>query len=93
MIWPIIQRILFSLFGLIELLIVARAVLSFVAMAVTNSTFHRIYNGIRAITESILLPIRRLLEKIPFLQGLPVDFSPLVVLLILSFLGNVIRWL
>ncbi len=93
MIWPITQRILFSLFGLLELLIVARAVLSFVAMVVTNSTFHRIYDLIRALTEPILWPIRRLLEKIPFLQGLPVDFSPLVVLLILSFLGNIIRWL
>ncbi len=93
MIWPITRQILFSLFGLLELLIVARAVLSFVAMAVTNSTFHRIYGMIRAITDPILQPIRRLLDKVPFLQGLPVDFSPLVVLLILSFLGNVIRWL
>lgn len=89
----IIKNILYTLFGLLELLIVARAILSFVAVAVSNPTFHRIYDVILKITEPILMPIRKLLEKIPFLQNLPIDFSPLVVLLILSFLGNAIRWL
>ncbi len=93
MIWPIIQRILFSLLWLLETLFIARAVLSFVAMGVSHPTFHRIYGVIRAIAEPFLSPIRRLLDKIPFLQGLPIDFSPIVALMILSFIGNVIRWL
>ena len=88
-----IRYILHSLLGLLELLIVLRAVLSFVAMAVSNDMFHRIYRVILSITEPILMPIRRLLDKVPFLHGLPIDFSPLVVLLILSFVGNAIRWL
>ena len=93
MTWIIIKRILFSCFGVFELLIVARAVMSFIALAVSNSTFHRIYDIIQSLTEPILMPIRKLLSKVPFLEALPIDFSPLVVLLILSFLGKVIQWL
>ncbi len=93
MTWIIIKRILFSCFGVVELLIVARAVMSFIAMAVSNSTFHRIYAVIQSLTEPILMPIRKLLAKVPFLEALPIDFSPLVVLLIISFLGKVIQWL
>ena len=93
MTWIIIKRILFSCFGVFELLIVARAVMSFIALAVSNSTFHRIYDIIQSLTEPILMPIRKLLSKVPFLEALPIDFSPLVVLMILSFLGKVIQWL
>ena len=93
MTWIIIKRILFSCFGILELLIIARAVMSFIAMTVSNSTFHRIYDIIQSLTEPILMPIRKLLSKVPFLETLPIDFSPLVVLLVLSFLGKVIQWL
>ncbi len=93
MTWIIIKRILFSCFGILEFLIVARAVLSFVAMAVSNSTFHRIFDAVQWLTEPFLKPIRKLLAKVPFLMSLPIDFSPVVVLLILSFLSRVILWL
>ena len=93
MIWIIIKRILFSCFGIVELLILARAIMSFIAMAVSNSTFHRIYEAIQFLTEPILRPIRKLLDKVPFLEALPIDFSPVAVLLIISFLGRIIQWL
>ncbi len=93
MTWIIIKRILFSCFGVLEFLIVARAVMSFVAMAVSNSVFHRIYDAVQWLTEPFLKPIRKLLAKVPFLASLPLDFSPVVVLLILSFLSRVIQWL
>lgn len=93
MTWIIIKRILFSCFNILELLILARAVMSFVAMAVSNSVFHQIYDGIRMLTEPVLRPIRFLLSKVPFLEALPIDFSPVVVLLILSFLSRVLQWL
>ena len=93
MTWIIIKRILFSCFGVLELLIIARAVMSFVAITVSNSVFHRIYDVVRTLTEPFLKPIRILLSKIPLLEPLPIDFSPVVVLLILSFLGKVIQWL
>lgn len=93
MTWIIIKRILFSCFGVFELLIVARAVMSFIAMAVSNSVFHQIYHIIQSLTEPFLKPIRLLLSKVPFLEALPIDFSPVIVLLILSFLSRVIQWL
>ena len=93
MIPGILKNILYALFGLIEFLIMSRAIMSFLAMAVSHPIFHRIYDVVVVITEPILHPMRRLLEKVPFLQQLPIDFSPLAVLLILSFLGNALLWL
>jgi YggT family protein len=93
MIPVILKNIVYALINIFEFLVVARAIMSFLAVMVSNPVFHRFYDIICAITEPVLTPIRKLLEKIPFLQQLPIDFSPLVVLLILSFLGNAIIWL
>lgn len=93
MIPVIIRNIVYALINIFEFLVVARAIMSFLVAMVAHPIFHRIYDIIVTITEPVLAPIRKLLERIPFLQQLPIDFSPLVVLLILSFLGNAIVWL
>ena len=93
MIPVILKNIVYALINIFEFLVVARAIMSFLSVMVSNPVFHRFYGIICAITEPVLTPIRKLLEKIPLLQQLPIDFSPLVVLLILSFLGNAIIWL
>ena len=89
----IIKNALYVLFGLLEFLIISRAVLSFIVPAISSRVWHNIYSVICAITEPLLWPIRKLLHRIPALESLPIDFSPIVVLLILSFLGNIVAWL
>ena len=93
MTWIIIKRVILSFFGILELLILARAIMSFIALTVRSETFHRIYGTICAIVEPILSPIRKLLSKVSFLSALPVDFSPFVVLLLISFFSRAIQWL
>ncbi|MBR5478814.1 MAG: YggT family protein [Clostridia bacterium] len=43
-----------------------------------------------AVTEPVLEPVRRVLFKIPALQSIPIDFSILVVFLLLSVLRGFI---
>lgn len=93
MIPAILWNLLHAILGILELLILARAILSFIVSAISSSVIHRIYEIILTVTEPLLMPIRTLLDKVPFLQQLPIDFSPVVLLLLISFVGNAILWL
>ncbi len=70
-------------------IIIAAALLS-VLMAFNvvnpyNNVVRAIYNGLNAVTEPVLRPIRRLL---PDTGG--IDFSPLVLILFLMFVQSVV---
>ena len=93
MTWIIIKRVLFFSFGVLETLVIVRAVMSFIALTLSHPVFHRIYGIIQSLTEPFLKPIRMLLSKVSFLESLPIDFSPVVLLLILSFISKAIQWL
>ncbi|MDD2573480.1 MAG: YggT family protein [Bacillota bacterium] len=68
-------------FNIIELLIFIRIILSWISPGVGNPITRAIYG----ITEPILSPFRRLIEKSPFGGGM-IDFSPILVLLFMRFL-------
>lgn len=54
-----------------------------------NPTVRAIWNALQALTEPLLRPIRRFLDRIlPNLRG--IDISPIFLLLGLMFLNNVI---
>ncbi len=54
-----------------------------------NPTVRAIWNALQALTEPLLGPIRRLLDRIlPNLRG--VDISPIILLLALTLLDHVI---
>jgi len=61
------------------ILVIARAVLSWVS----PDPYNPIVRFIIQFTEPVLFPIRK---RVPFLGG--IDFSPLIVLLALTFLDN-----
>ncbi|MBA1333770.1 MAG: Integral membrane protein YggT, involved in response to extracytoplasmic stress (osmotic shock) [Firmicutes bacterium] len=63
-------------FNTIELLVLARIILSWVSPGYNNPISRFIYN----ITEPILAPFRRLLERSPFGGGM-IDFSPILAIL------------
>ena len=68
--------ILFRLLELYELIILVRCIMSFFG-------YNRFYEMLCAITDPVIKPIRDLLWKTP-LGDLPLDFSPVVVILLIG---------
>ena len=69
-----------------ELLFIVRAILSWFPMMELG----RIMDFIYSVTEPVLAPIRAALQKIPFLQGFPLDFSVIVAFILIDFIGILI---
>lgn len=72
-----------------ELLFIVRAIISWFPMMQTGAVMNFLYS----VTEPILAPIRNVLQKIPFLQGLPLDFSVLVAFLLIDILRTIIIYI
>lgn len=51
---------------------------------------NKIYAILSAICDPILAPIRSVLERISFLNGAGIDFSPVVLMLIISFIMRIL---
>lgn len=75
-----------TLLRVYELLFIVRAILSWFPMMNMGGIMEFLY----AVTEPILAPIRSVLQKIPFLQGIPLDFSVLVAFLLIDVIRNII---
>ena len=75
--YQIVRFIIYSLLDILSLMIVVRAL-------------YKVYNVLALITNPILEPVRRLLQKVPALARMPVDFSPVVVLLLISVLRMIL---
>ncbi|MBQ9986240.1 MAG: YggT family protein [Oscillospiraceae bacterium] len=69
-----------------EFLFIARAILSWFPTLNLGGIMDFLYN----VTEPILAPIRSVLRKIPFLAGLPIDFSVLVAYLLIDVIRSII---
>ena len=82
-----IASVLSLILTLFQLLILARVLLSWVPQMAYNSdpTVRQIIRVIYDLTEPVLAPIRQLMP-----QGSMVDFSPLIVLLIIYVIQNMV---
>ena len=86
------MQIISSIFYLLQLVILARIILGFVVqyMAMQGGgapdILARLYDVVFAVTEPVLAPIRRLLPQ----TGM-IDFSPLVVIIVLAVIQQVLR--
>jgi len=69
------------------ILIILRAVISWFRINPVGQ-FFKIYLFIIQITEPVMKPARELLNRI--LPASPVDFSPILVILVLNFLRNIL---
>ena len=49
-----------------------------------------ILNFLYSITEPVIFPVRKLLEKFDFMPGLPIDLSFLITYIILSVLESIL---
>ena len=73
------------LFSLINFILLIRIILSWLPIgrnAITNLLY--------SLTEPLLAPIRNLLNKSPISEGLMIDFSPIILVIILSFIERIL---
>ena len=52
--------------------------------------FNKFMSALNTIVNPVLDPIRNLLSKIPFLNSLPIDFSPIAAFLLCEFIVSLI---
>ncbi len=69
------------LFSLINFILLIRIILSWLPIGRNAFT-----NILYSLTEPLLAPIRNLLNKSPISEGLMVDFSPIILVIVLSFI-------
>ena len=80
-----IGNVCIVLIDIITFAMLIRAILS-LFMAEDNAVASFLYS----ITEPIIMPVRRLLEKLNVFRGLPIDISFLVTYMLLSILSAVL---
>lgn len=88
MILRVLQTILLGILRVYELLLIARAILSWFPM-LGGVVMDMLYS----VTEPVLSPIRNLLWKIPALQSFPIDLSVLVAFLVIDVIRTVVFYL
>jgi YggT family protein len=79
-----VARLVHALAGIYELVIVARAIFSWLPPEHRENEFYRFFF---ALTEPVLRPVRRLL---PVRHG--IDFSPLLVIVLLEVIRRAVRY-
>ncbi len=87
MIQLLIYRLINLIFDLLLLLIIIRVLLSWIRPDPYNQLVRFIYEA----TEPILAPIRNGISVlIPAYRNMPVDFSPIIAIVLLKLLRNII---
>jgi uncharacterized protein YggT (Ycf19 family) len=74
---PVVQ----VLFGAYQILVIVRVVLSYLRTPSYTSPWLRVWVLVYGATEPLLAPIRRAMAR--YTRGSPLDFSPLVLILLL----------
>lgn len=74
------------LVDVISFLIIIRIILSWLPFGRENSIINAIFN----LTEPLLAPIRKIIEKSPIGRGMMIDFSPIILFLLLNVIQRVI---
>lgn len=82
-------RALSAVMEIMTLMIVARALLSWVPMGVGGDFMYKLKNMLYQLTEFMIAPIRSLLQRTP-LGNMPVDFSPVIALFAIQLIGSVL---
>ena len=79
-----------SLFNIIYALVLIRVFSSWMPFLYENAFFSKILYMIESLTEPIMAPVRNMIARTRFGQ-MPLDFSPVIVLLLLQFVQGVIQ--
>lgn len=82
----LVARFLFVFLRLFELFFIARVIISWLPLDYSNPIVRFLYT----FTEPILTPIRNFLFRFRFFQTLPIDFSPLLVFVLLDVIRSLL---
>lgn len=82
-------RALSAVMNIMTLMIVARALLSWVPMGVGGEFMYKLKNLLYQLTEFLIAPIRSLLNRTP-LGNMPIDFSPVIALFAIQIIGSIL---
>ena len=89
MIADLISIFLHQAMFLFDIVLLVYIFSSWFAQSTSNMTIRNIYLWTSRIVDPILDPIRGLLR--PYMGGMPFDISPFVLMMLLNFLGQIIR--
>ena len=89
MIADLIAIVLHETIRLFEIVLFVNIILSWFVHSTPNMAVRNIYLWTSRIVDPLLAPIRRLLR--PYMGGMPFDISPFVLMMLLNFLGRIIR--
>lgn len=81
----LIKNLVIVFLTFLELAMLVRAVLSWFIM-----DGGKFVDFLYAVTEPFIYPVRRLLEKMNWLQGTPIDFSFMITFFIISLLSMIL---
>ncbi|MBE6915145.1 MAG: YggT family protein [Ruminococcaceae bacterium] len=81
-----LQRFAFTVIRMYEILLIVRAILSWLPLGISNP----IVNFVYSLTEPVLAPVRNFLFRFQFFQSLPIDLSLLVVYILLDVVRSVL---
>lgn len=82
----LIRYIIINLLGLLNILLLVYCVCSWVI----RDPYNKFYRVICSICDPILNPLRAVLQRIPFMRGLPIDLSPYLLMVLLRALTRFI---
>ena len=77
------------LINLVSILIVIRALISWLPLSEDN----KINAFLITMTEPVIAPIRKLLSRFEFTQEVPIDFSPMIAILVLWVISGLLTLL
>ena len=81
----LIKNVVILFLSFLQLAMLVRAVLSWFVM-----DGGKFVDFLYAVTEPFIYPVRRLLEKMNWLQGTPIDFSFMITFFIISLLSMIL---
>ena len=88
MVEQIIAIVLGRIIEIFELVLFVNIILSWLVHSTPNMAVRQIYWWTGQLVNPVLDPIRRILR--PYQGGIPFDFSPLILLIILSLVSGIL---
>lgn len=78
-----------ALFNIIYTLVLVDVFASWLPFLYSKRVIAKILYMVHSLTEPLLSPIRKLMAKTP-LGGMPIDLSPIILLILLNFVRNIV---
>lgn len=82
----VLAQAIYWLINIVSILIVVRALLSWLPLGENNKLIY----FLDMMTEPVVSPIRKLLNKSETVSQLPIDFAPLIALILLSVISGLV---